>query len=117
MLQSVTRMVLGLGVMALGLSACSELGSSGDDCITPADCEVGLQCFQGVCVSATLECGDGTSLVNGKCVPPRRTACGPRTVEVDGECVPEPTDPVDAGVDASLDASVDAGDDGGEGGV
>lgn len=98
---------------------CSELGSSGDDCVTPADCEVGLQCYLGTCTSASLTCAEGTEEVNGRCVT-ERTRCGRNTIEVDGECVPEPEEPVDAGVDAGEDASVepgDAGADGGDGGA
>lgn len=95
-------------------AACSPPGSAGDDCVTPSDCEVGLQCYGGVCVAGTLSCGDGTVEQNGKCVAPPRRRCGPGTVEVDGVCELEP--PPDAGPDAGdvdLDAGVDAGDDAG----
>jgi hypothetical protein len=107
----IDALVVGFSFLAL---SCTSLGSKGDDCVTPADCEVGLECYGGLCTAAALECGEGTEEVQGACKPLARVRCGSGTVEQDGVCVPKPEPDAgpaepDAGLDAGLDAGPDAG--------
>ena len=87
-------------VVVLGLSAgaCSSLGSAGDSCQTPQDCELGLECYGAVCTSTVLTCGPGTEQKAGQsgspsqtqfCLPETRRRCGRGTVEVNGVCLRE----------------------------
>lgn len=84
--------VLLLAWIAAGTLSCGGLGGVGDECVTPGECEMGLQCFEGKCTDAVLGCGTGTEEVDGVCTAPRPLRCGSGTVEVDEQCVPEPAD-------------------------
>src|SRR5262249_2616433 len=65
------------------------LGPCGPECPPQVECGDGTVLVNGECVPVTppVACGPGTVEQNGLCVPTRALACGPGTVAQTGQCV------------------------------
>ena len=81
-----------IAAASLLLGAACGLGSEGDPCTAPDQCEVGLNCYEGECAAPAVTCGPGTEEEEGLCVAPPRRQCGRGTIETNGVCVPAPAD-------------------------
>ena len=88
-----SRLIISASALALVLStlACSGGGSSSGGS-SGSTCGNGTTEVDGTCVPTnTITCGTGTVEMNGTCVPVSTITCGTGTVEMNGACVPVST--------------------------